>query len=215
MTSSPTGPLVVRVGKSTSSSLILSTVIWLGLVRSSHVFTFSNQGCSAIHPKNMVMELADNYNCVGLKMSHQTVFKEQSGFEYQQDSGAYSGPKEIHTPLCICWRGSEASSSWASSWPLTTPVLWSLHTWYRWASSGSSYSESRSRTDALFSCWWTFTERALRGGLHRDRFFWNWHVCVRVVQVRWPTWLLLLGMVVCTSLPLRLQGGGWGLELWH
>lgn len=65
MTSSPTGPLVVRVGKSTSSSLILSTVIWLGLVRSSHVFTFSNQGCSAIHPKNMVMEFADNTTVLG------------------------------------------------------------------------------------------------------------------------------------------------------
>lgn len=46
-------------------------------------------------------------------------------------------------------------------------------------------------------------------------FLWNWHVCVCVVQVRWPMWLLLLGMAVCTSQPCRLQGGWWGLELWH
>uniref|UniRef100_A0A3P9IH10 Reverse transcriptase domain-containing protein n=1 Tax=Oryzias latipes TaxID=8090 RepID=A0A3P9IH10_ORYLA len=139
-------PQVVRIGDSTSSTLILSTGTPQGCVLSPALFTLFTHDCSAIHSTNLVLKFADDTTVVGLISNNdETHYRE----EVQHLTGwcadnnlilNTSKTKEIivdfrrtrkvaHTPLFI--NGEEVERVDHIKFlgiHITSDLTWSLHT---------------------------------------------------------------------------------------
>uniref|UniRef100_A0A3B3I9A9 Reverse transcriptase domain-containing protein n=1 Tax=Oryzias latipes TaxID=8090 RepID=A0A3B3I9A9_ORYLA len=139
-------PQVVRIGDSTSSTLILSTGTPQGCVLSPALFTLFTHDCSAIHSTNLVLKFADDTTVVGLISNNdETHYRE----EVQHLTGwcadnnlilNTSKTKEIivdfrrtrkvaHTPLLI--NGEEVERVDHIKFlgiHITSDLTWSLHT---------------------------------------------------------------------------------------